>query len=96
MSTSAISATGGTQGAGTAAGNLNVTGQQFLQLLVAQLKYQNPMQPLDSSQFLGQLATLEQVQLLEGIQADLDRLVQAQGTATPTQGQTPAAGGGSG
>jgi len=64
----------------------NVTGQQFLDLLVAQLKYQNPMQPLDSSQFLGQLATLEQVQLLQNIQTDLDTLVK--GGTTPTQGST--------
>jgi flagellar basal-body rod modification protein FlgD len=51
---------------------------------VAQLKYQNPMQPVDSTQFLSQLATLEQVQLLEGIQSDLDQLVKAQGTTTPS------------
>lgn len=88
MSTSGITgASGSSQGTGSAlSASLNVTGQQFLQLLVAQLKYQNPMQPLDSSQFLGQLATLEQVQLLENIQTDLDQLVK--GGATPTTGAT--------
>ena len=56
----------------------------FLQLLVAQLKYQNPMEPMDSSQFMAQNAQYTTVEKLEeltaGIEASLtnDRL----GTAT--------------
>jgi flagellar basal-body rod modification protein FlgD len=34
----------------------------FLQLLVAQLKYQDPMQPADSSQFMGEMAQFSTVQ----------------------------------
>jgi flagellar basal-body rod modification protein FlgD len=85
-SVSGSSAAGQGTTQGSSGNNLNVTGQQFLQLLVAQLKYQNPMQPLDSSQFLTQLATLEQVQLLEGIQSDLDQLLKAQGGTPPASG----------
>jgi flagellar basal-body rod modification protein FlgD len=88
---SGASQSSGNNGSASGSNSLNVTGQQFLQLLVAQLKYQNPLQPLDSGQFLSQLATLEQVQLLEGIQSDLDQLVKTQ-AATP--GQPPAGSGG--
>ncbi len=92
-----VPASSGAQGianSGNANNNMNVTGTQFLQLLVAQLKYQNPLQPMDSGQFLSQLATLEQVQLLQGIQSDLDQLVKAQG-GTPS-GQTQPSGGAGG
>ena len=36
----------------------------FLQLLVAQLKYQNPMEPMDSSQFMAQNAQYTTVEKL--------------------------------
>jgi flagellar basal-body rod modification protein FlgD len=39
----------------------------FLQLLVAQLKYQNPMEPTDSSQFMAQTAQFTMVEKLEEI-----------------------------
>ncbi len=95
MSTPVSGATGAQSGASGSSNGFNVTGQQFLQLLVAQLKYQNPLQPMDSTQFLSQLATLEQVQLLEGIQTDLNQLVKGQqATASGTQGQGSGGSGG--
>ena len=39
----------------------------FLKLLVAQLKYQNPMNPTDSSQFLAQTAQFTMVEKLTDI-----------------------------
>ena len=39
----------------------------FLKLLVAQLKYQDPSNPADSTQFLAQTAQFTQVEKLEGI-----------------------------
>ncbi len=39
--------------------------QQFLQLLVTQLQYQNPLEPVEQQDFLGQLA---QFSTLEGIE----------------------------
>ena len=39
----------------------------FLKLLVAQLKYQDPMSPADSSEFLAQTAQFTQVEKLEEI-----------------------------
>ena len=40
----------------------------FLKLLVAQLKYQNPLQPTDSSEFLAQTAQFTMVEKLEEIE----------------------------
>jgi flagellar basal-body rod modification protein FlgD len=47
----------------------------FLKLLVAQLKYQNPMEPVDSSQFMAQTAQFTMVEKLEAMAAQTDALV---------------------
>lgn len=39
--------------------------EAFLQLLVAQLRYQNPMEPTDGTQFLQQTAQFTQVETLQ-------------------------------
>ncbi|MGD9498098.1 MAG: flagellar hook assembly protein FlgD [Armatimonadota bacterium] len=41
--------------------------QDFMTLLVAQLKAQDPLQPMDASQFLAQLAQLQSVSELSSI-----------------------------
>jgi flagellar basal-body rod modification protein FlgD len=41
----------------------------FLQLLVAQMRYQDPSNPVDSSQMMAQTATFTQVEKLEEIAA---------------------------
>jgi|GEM_PF-1406959 len=43
----------------------------FLQLLVAQIKNQDPLQPADSIQFLSQLAQFSQLEQLIGIRQEL-------------------------
>lgn len=45
--------------------------EAFLQLLVAQVKNQNPMNPTDGVQFLSQLAQFSQLEQLLGIREDL-------------------------
>jgi flagellar basal-body rod modification protein FlgD len=47
---------------------------QFLQLLVAQLKGQNPLDPLDGTQFISQLAQFTSVEELIGIHTAIDAL----------------------
>ena len=58
--------------------------EQFLQLLVTQLRHQNPLEPIDQEAFIGQLAqfsTLEGVERLNARFADLLALQQlTQGT----------------
>jgi flagellar basal-body rod modification protein FlgD len=46
----------------------------FLQLLVAQIKNQDPTQPIDSSTFLTQLASFSQLEQLIGIRQDVQQL----------------------
>jgi flagellar basal-body rod modification protein FlgD len=58
----------------------------FLQLLVAQIKNQDPTQPVDSSTFLSQLAEFSQLEQLIGIRQDVGQLDPAAGTTTGTPG----------
>lgn len=46
----------------------------FLNLLTAQLRYQDPLQPLDSTQFVAQLASFSTVEQLVGVNERLDAL----------------------
>jgi flagellar hook assembly protein FlgD len=66
----------------TANGNIDGLANEntFLQLLVAQIKNQDPLQPADSIQFLSQLAQFSQLEQLIGIRQEL----QPSGTATGT------------
>jgi flagellar basal-body rod modification protein FlgD len=50
----------------------------FLKLLVAQLKYQNPMQPTDPSQMMGQTAQFTMVEKLEDLATSLQSELAAQ------------------
>ena len=70
-------------------GTSQVTKNMFLQLLVAQIKNQDPMSPTDGVQFLTQLAQFQQLeqsmnsgQDLTAIRTDLDKLVQARTAET--------------
>jgi flagellar basal-body rod modification protein FlgD len=60
----------------------------FLQLLVAQLKNQDPLNPTDGTQFVGQLAQFQQLeeslnmgQDITAIRQDLDALVTPAGSS---------------
>ena len=50
----------------------------FLQLLLAQMKNQDPTQPMDSTQFVSQLATFSQVQESVTTNSKLDSLLTSQ------------------
>jgi flagellar basal-body rod modification protein FlgD len=67
-----------------------VTKNMFLQLLVAQLQHQDPLNPADGTQFLTQLAQFQQMeqstnsgQDITAIRQDLDKLVAAAPSTTP-------------
>ncbi len=70
--------------ANAAPANPSVSKNMFLQLLVAQIKNQDPLNPADGVQFLTQLAQFTQLEQtvtmttdLAAIRADLDQLVAA-------------------
>ncbi|MEO5981796.1 MAG: flagellar hook capping FlgD N-terminal domain-containing protein [Pedococcus sp.] len=52
----------------TSAGN-EMTGDAFLKLLVAQLKYQDPSKPVDSAAFMAQTAQMQMVETLHELVA---------------------------
>ncbi len=49
----------------------------FLRLLVAQMKNQDPTNPMDSTQYVAQLAAFSQVEQSVQINSKLDQLLQA-------------------
>ena len=55
----------------------NLDANAFLQLLIAQLKNQDPTQPMDSTKFVSQLATFTQVQESVTTNSKLDSLLTA-------------------
>jgi flagellar basal-body rod modification protein FlgD len=85
----ASSTTSSDSGLGATA-NMNT----FLQLLVAQIKNQNPLDPTDGTQFVSQLAQFSELEQMIGvhsgvdaIQTDLQQaLTSPQPTADPTTG----------
>ena len=88
-----IGGTSGTTGAGFYTGNTSESGtvgnadmgkDTFLKLLVAQLKYQDPSSPTDSSQFMAQTAQFTMVEKLEALTASQTAMVNAQNLASAT------------
>jgi len=72
--------------------NTTLSSQAFLQLLVAQLKYQDPSSPVDTSSFMNETATLTQVQAMQqSAQTSQDMLAaQRAQTASSMVGRTVA------
>lgn len=75
----------GSTAAGSPTGNGSIdqltNESTFLQLLVAQIKNQDPMNPTDSIQFVGQLVSFSQLEQLLSINQNMQTLVH---DATPT------------
>ena len=83
---SGTSATGTTTTAtSTKSGDSAMGPDAFMKLLVAQLKYQNPMAPADGQAYMTQMATFTQVE-------KLDQLVKAQAEAVQWQQRVSAEG----
>jgi flagellar basal-body rod modification protein FlgD len=63
---------------------------QFLQLLVAQLKGQNPLNPTDGTEFVSQLAQFSSLEELTKIRSSMDSVQQllSQSASTPGQPDT--------
>lgn len=69
-STPAAQASGSTSSAG------NVDYQSFLKLLVAEMKNQDPTNPMDSTQYVAQLAAFSQVEQSIQVNSKLNQLLQ--------------------
>lgn len=75
MTVPAIGSSTGTQS--TVSKAQTVDYQSFLRLLVAQMKNQDPTAPMDSTDYVAQLATFSQVEQSVQINAKLDGILQA-------------------
>ncbi|WP_223478934.1 flagellar hook assembly protein FlgD [Oricola indica] len=74
--TEVTSATSATSTAAVSTAKSQVDYESFLKLLVAELKHQDPTEPMDSTEYVAQLATFSNVE--QGIQTNnkLDDLIQ--------------------
>ena len=92
-STAAAATTGSTTASGTqnaSSGSTPLANQAtFLQLLVAQLKNQDPTQPVDGTTFVTQLATFSNVEQSVATRTDLDAISEKYlGTTAPPSAST--------
>src|SRR5256886_3522700 len=62
---------------------------QFLQLLVAQLKEQNPLDPKDGTEFISQLAQFSSLEELINIRTTLDTMSKTSVTTAATTAANP-------
>lgn len=46
----------------------------FLQLLVAEMQYQDPLQPTDNSQYVAQLASFTQIEAIQSVQSGMENI----------------------
>jgi flagellar basal-body rod modification protein FlgD len=63
------------------------TKDEFLKLLVAQIRNQNPLDPADSVQFVTQLAQFSELEQMIAIRQDLDGICGGLGSSTSPSGE---------
>jgi len=77
-------ATGSAAGKATLGSNFNT----FLTMLTTQLKHQDPLSPMDSTQFTNQLVQFSSVEQQINANSNLEKLIKLQQTAQTSQGIT--------
>ncbi|MEI9971413.1 MAG: flagellar hook capping FlgD N-terminal domain-containing protein [Ignavibacteriota bacterium] len=87
-STGNNSGTDNSANTGSMLGSTAPSEQMFLQLLVAQLQNQDPLNPADSTQFVSQLAQFSQLEQTMAIRSDADTLVANAASASGTSNNT--------
>ena len=85
--TGASAATAGTSQSTSTSSTTTPTTDMFLQLLVAQIQNQDPLNPADGTQFVSQLAQFSELEQVIAIRGDLDTQVAASAAAA-TAGTT--------
>ncbi len=87
--TNLSSTSGSTATTATKATDETSVEETFMQLLVAQIKNQNPLSPTDSVEFLSQLVQINQLEQTIGIRDDLSVIydsVSADGSTDASEG----------
>jgi flagellar basal-body rod modification protein FlgD len=82
----ATSGTGSSSSSSSSSSSLNslTSENTFLQLLIAQIKNQDPLNPTDSIQFVGQLVQYSELEQLMGINQGVQTLTGDTTTAAPS------------
>lgn len=62
----------------------------FLQLLVSQIKNQDPLNPTDSTQFVSQLAQFSELEQVVAIRGDIETSMSSSTQQNPANPATPA------
>jgi len=68
--------------------NQNPNEQMFLQLLVAQMKNQDPETPTDPTAFVSELAQFSELEQVIGIRGDIEQYMGINQTSATGSGQT--------
>ncbi|MEO1221738.1 MAG: flagellar hook capping FlgD N-terminal domain-containing protein [Pseudomonadota bacterium] len=66
---------------GDATDQFGLSFESLLQIVLTQLTYQDPLEPMDNFEFVSQLAQFSQIQLTQESNDTLERLVAAQTTS---------------
>ncbi len=76
MSISSITSTGATTAASATSSTTTSAfdTDTFMQLLLAQLKNQDPLEPMDNSELVGQMAQLNSLQQLTSINTNIETM----------------------
>jgi flagellar basal-body rod modification protein FlgD len=77
MAVDGVNGTSGTGGAASSAKKNQLGQDAFLQLMVAQMKNQDPTKPADPTEFLGQLAQFSTVSGIENMKDSMNNLSEA-------------------
>ncbi len=72
-----------TPGANTAKSN-ELDSSQFMQILLAQLTHQNPLEPMDNAEMMSQFSQLNSLQELRGINSSMESVSAASQTTYMT------------
>lgn len=79
-----------TSSAAAAAASSAPSESVFLNLLVSQIKNQDPLNPTDSTQFVSQLAQFSELEQVIAIRADADKIATPATSTAPSTGSTGA------
>ncbi len=96
-SVSSNSQASGAAGAKTASGLAmpEVDSGAFMKMLLAQLRHQNPLEPMDDKEMIGQMTQLNSLQELQKINSTLQTLVDITRNEAPKEGSANDTGSGS-
>jgi flagellar basal-body rod modification protein FlgD len=82
QSVSNTSSTDGSSGTKSTSGTADLGQDAFLQLLITQLQYQDPLSPMDNTAFVAQLAQFTTLSEIQKLNTTANELLTSQGLAS--------------